>query len=93
MSPQLLLGSAVGFSIYVAVHLMIKAEFDNAKDYRRFTRLLGAPMSLVPTHGQKTGDFPSKKKMAIQTITSWNQIVQWLREMNLLREAAVPCAA
>lgn len=32
-------------------------------------------------------------KVAAQTITSWNQIVQWLREMNMLREAAEPCVA
>ena len=32
-------------------------------------------------------------KMATQAVASWNQVVQWLREMNLLREAAEPCAA
>lgn len=31
--------------------------------------------------------------MATQTVAGWNQIVQWLREVNMLREASLACAA
>ena len=31
--------------------------------------------------------------MATQTLASWNQVVHWLREVNLLREGTMACAA
>ena len=34
-----------------------------------------------------------KTSLAAQTVTGWNQIVQWLHEVNLLREGALACAA